>query len=140
MLMHRARRMAVAALAAGVLLVGCGAADEEDNAAKPVKAYLNALAEGDGARACEQLTGRAQRELIAGLADTLPEAGVLTCEEAVEQISGIVGPDEADMLSNAEIKVTLDGDRAKARVVEGTDTVDVVKFEDGWLIDGGFVF
>jgi len=120
-------------------LVACGG-NEEDRAAEPVKSYLAALADGDGERACDQLTGNAQRELIAGLAEGLPEAGVMTCEEAVEKMSGIVGPDEADLLSDAEVEVTLDGDRGKARPVEGTDTIDIVKSDGRWLIDGGFVF
>jgi hypothetical protein len=105
-----------------------------------VKTYLSALADGDGERACDQLKGSAQRELIAGLAETLPEAGVLTCAEAVEKMSGLLGPDEAGLISDAEVEVTLDGDRGKARPVEGTDTIDVVKSDGRWLIDGGFSF
>ena len=132
-------RALVLALGSGALLLGCGTNDQ-DRVSSTVKTYLAALADGDGGRACDQLTGQAQRDLVAGLLEKVPELAALSCPEAVQKIGALIGPDEKAMLTDAKIRVTLDGDRAKAIPAGGTDTVDLVKTGSGWLISGGFRF
>jgi hypothetical protein len=127
------------ALGSGALLLGCGTSDR-DRAAGTVKTYLSALADGDGKRACDQLTGQAQRDLVAGLLEKVPELAALSCPEAVRKIGALIGPDEKATLTEAKIRVTLNGDRAQAIPAGGTDTVDLVKTDGGWLISGGFRF
>ena len=135
--------MSRAAVLGAVLIAcaagGCGGSDEEQ-AAEPVKTYLTALADSDGDTACDQLTGGARRELATGLAETLPEAGLLTCAGAVELLGDLLGIEEAEALREADIDVTVDGERASAIPIGGTDTIRLVKTADGWLIDGGFEF
>jgi hypothetical protein len=127
------------ATASGVLLSGCGASETE-RAGTTVKTYLAALADRDGQRACDQLTGEAQRTLVSGLIEELPELAALSCPDAVRKMGALLGPEERATLKHAEVRVTLDGDKAMATPVGGTDTVDLVKTESGWLISGGFRF
>lgn len=124
---------------AAFAFVGCGNSPA-DEAAQPVETYFDALADGDGERACDQLAGEAQRELVVSAAEELPELGVTTCAETVEAVSGIIGPDEESRLRNAEMRVEVNGDTATVTPESGTDSADVAKVDGRWLIVGGLSF
>lgn len=127
----------------GLVLVGvalplgaCGG-DESDAAAEPVRVYFAALADGDGERACEQITGEAQREMLGYLGDLLPEFGVRTCAEGIEVLAGNMGADERAILEDATFEIEIDGDRATVEPEGGTQAASVEKIEGRWLITGG---
>jgi hypothetical protein len=52
---------------AALLLAGCGAGSDSEQVESTVRAYLDAFAEGDGGRACEELTGEAFEEMYVGV-------------------------------------------------------------------------
>ena len=105
-----ARALAGVLLAAAAVPAGCG--DEDEN--KDVgKTYFTALADGDGTKACAQLTPKAR----AGLAQSLgaPDYG-LSCREFVEQkLYLFVGRQGADAYRSVKLTpVEIDGDKATA--------------------------
>ena len=63
-------------LLVALLGVGCGS-DEEDEVRGVLKTYLRAVADGDGAKACDQMTPAAQRQLVEGV------LGARDCRHAV---------------------------------------------------------
>lgn len=119
-----------------MVIGGCGG-DDADSAKKPVEVYFSALADGDGEKACEQISGEAQREMVGQLSGLVPEAGAATCPDAVEALAGNLGLDEKALLEDAAFKVTLDGDRATVAPDGGTEAADVEKIDGRWLITGG---
>jgi hypothetical protein len=98
-------------LAALALLAGCGS--DEDDIARVGRTYFTALADGDGPKACAQLTDKAR----AGFAHSLgaPSYG-LSCEEFVGQkLYLFVGRDGKDAYRGVKLSpVEIDGDKATA--------------------------
>jgi hypothetical protein len=92
--------LVLALLAAALTGCGVGKATNEEKINKTASTYLRALADGDTAEACAQLTRRAKGE---------------RCESAMkERLSGL----DADVLKNAadgSIDVEIDGDSATPR-------------------------
>ncbi len=119
---------AAACLAALALLAGCG---DEDEITKVGRTYFAALADGDGPKACEQLTATAR----AGFAHSVgaPSYG-LSCEQFVEQkLYLFVGRDGKDAFRNTKLSpVEIDGDKATAGAVH-------FRREDGkWRVEPAF--
>lgn len=132
-------RTLLAVLAAAFTFAGCGNSTADD-AAQPVKTYFDALADGDGERACDQLAGEAQRELVVSAVEQVPELNITTCAETVEAVSGMIGPDEESRLRDAEMRVEVDGDTATVTPEGGTDSAEVAQIDGRWLIVGGLSF
>jgi hypothetical protein len=119
---------AAACLAALALFAGCG---DDDEIAKVGRTYFDALADGDGPKACGQLTAKAR----AGFAHSLgaPSYG-LSCPEFVEQkLYLFVGRDGKDAYRNVKLSpVETDGDKATAGAVH-------FRREDGkWRVEPAF--
>jgi hypothetical protein len=130
-----------AALAAG-LLAGCGG-DEASDAEQVVATYLEAIADGDGENACEQLTEAVQRQLI----DAAPaEASAGGCPAAAAAVAGALSEQQRRQLRESQYgEVTVDG--ASATVpIQGGRTVQLTKMSPGayepgsWRISGGLEF
>jgi hypothetical protein len=127
-----------AALAAG-LLAGCGG-DGPSDAEQVVDSYLQAIADGDGEKACEHLTEAVQRQLI----DAAPaELGAGDCPAAAEAIAGALTEQQRRQLRDTQYgEVTVDGDRATVPI-QGGGTVQLTKTGSGayearsWQISGG---
>ena len=68
------RRLAVASLTAALSVVGCGRADDQQAVAGVTERFLNAVADGNGAEACAQLSDGAQQALEQDESKPCPEA------------------------------------------------------------------
>lgn len=99
-----------------------------------MKTYLEALADGDGEKACDQLTGEAKRAVLDEISGQLPEFGAASCEDALDTLAENLGEDEKSALRDAEIEVKVDGDTATARPAKGTDDAELRKIDGKWLI------
>ena len=110
----------------------------QDQVRDTVETYLTALADGDGERACDQLTGNARRKLVDSLTQQVPEVDATSCEDALAMVAANIGADEERTLKDAEItKVSGQGELGHSPA-RGADTdAELVKTDAGWLIDGG---
>ena len=122
------RRALASALAAVALLAGCG---EEDEIKDVGRTYFTALADGDGRKACDQLTPKARSEFARSLG--APGYG-LDCRQFVEQkLYLFVGRDGKDAYRSVKLTpVKIDGDKATAGNVH-------FRKEDGeWRVEPAF--
>jgi len=109
-----------------VALAGCGVgpATDEEEISKTATTYLRALADGDTATACAQLTSRARGE---------------GCEPALK---GRLTRLDADALKNAadgSMDIDIDGNRATAGLSEPEGARFLLaKVGDEWRIDSGY--
>ena len=131
------RFLAYALVGLGVLASSCGSESDQDQIKGTVQDYINATADGNGEDACDEFTGPAKRELI-----ELAQAAVDTveCEEAVETLAGLLGDEEKDQLKNAvsdeaDIRVTVKGDRARVQIRGATQAPLLVKIDGDWKIN-----
>lgn len=132
--------LGLVALAAvlSVALVSCGSGDHtvradqpsgEEQVARALKTYVEAQAEGDGKRACAQLTRKQQRVQSESLG---PGS---SCVAAIERLARLVPPD-GDVVEVRTVRL-LSGDRAEAIVdfPRERDRADFRKVGDTWKID-----
>jgi hypothetical protein len=130
-----------AALAVG-LLAGCDG-DDASEAERVVDDYLEAIADGDGPKACEQLTETMQRQLI----EAAPAARRASdCPAAAAAIAGALTEQQRRQLRDAQFgQVIVDGDRATVPIQDGR-TVQLTKTATGayqplgWQISSGLEF
>lgn len=121
-----------------VVGVSCGGASNEEKVADTLTTYLDALANGDGQEACDQLTGAQNRRILEGAVSFLPELASTSCADALTKLGEGIGADERELLNDAEIvNVEVDGDSATAQIDGGTGTAELEKPGDRWLISGG---
>jgi hypothetical protein len=120
----------VVALAVLVLAAGCGSdgGGDIDQAGNAVGDYFTAIAEGDGARACGLMTEQAQEQFADG-------GGTASCEEAVERLSDHLSDEDLAPLSDPQVDVTLNRDKATVSVEGGPSDITVVKVDGEWLVD-----
>jgi hypothetical protein len=113
-----------ALLAAVVTGCGVGPATDKENISKTATTYLRALADGDTAKACAQLTPRARGE---------------RCEQTIGgRLSGL-DPDSLKNAADASIGIDVDGDTATARLSEPEGARFLLaKVGDEWRIDSGY--
>jgi hypothetical protein len=109
-----------------IALAGCGVgpATDKEKVSKTATTYLKALADGDTATACAQLTRRTRGE---------------ECDQAMtERLSGL-DPEALDDAADSSMDIDVDGNRATAGLSEpeGAQFV-LVKRGDEWLIDSGY--
>jgi hypothetical protein len=117
---------------------GGGGGNGRSDVESVVQAYLRALADGNGTEACDQLTGDAGREAVEYVSARLPDAGVTSCSDALENIAGGLGGDEKAILRDAKItEATIEGDNATVTVEGGTDPASLTKVKGQWFISGG---
>jgi hypothetical protein len=122
-----------------VLLSGCGGGkSDEDSVRSTAKAYLGALADADGKKACDLLTGDEKRKVVDALSAQLPELNVTSCEDGVTGVAKNLGEDEKKQLRDAKIVVKVNGSSATA-VAEGSSSppARMTKSGDSWLIASG---
>jgi len=111
-------------LAAALSGCGVGKATNEEEISKRATTYLRALAGGDTATACAQLTSHARGEDCAGAMK--------------ERLSGL-DPDALKDAANDSMDINVDGNRATAGLSkpEGAQFL-LVKSNDEWRIDSGY--
>ena len=134
------RRLPLAGLlaAAALALAACGGEEttEEEAVEGVVRTYFTAFADGDGAKACGQLTTDAQLKLVEG-------ARATDCPEAMQAAADqpAVKP-YVERFRDAEVlEVTVAGTQATAKVeaIGEETTIPLVKQDGAWKIEGGDV-
>ncbi len=121
-----------------LLLVGCGSSDDPTKIRQTISSYFDALASGDGTKACTQLTGNERRMFVASTAARLPEFHATTCADAISKLAANVGADETSRLKHANItKIAVKGQTATATIAGATKQATLTKTDGQWLIAGG---
>jgi hypothetical protein len=103
--------LTVAALALAATPSACGGDDGASSPADAVRTYNNAVADGDGERACEQLDPAAQEELQ----QSTQGAARGSCKQVIELIAAFYDDATKDKLRDAKIAASEQGDRGSAR-------------------------
>jgi hypothetical protein len=115
----------VLAVLAGVL-TGCGVgpATDEEKISKAATTYLRALADGDAAKACAQLTRRARGD---------------RCDEAIKERLSRLEPDALQDAADGWMEIHVDDDTATATLSkpEGARFL-LAKVGGEWRIDSGY--
>ena len=128
-------KLALTLIVVALCLAGCGDEDkpERDTPERTLTAYLAALAEGDGDRACDELTESGRAEIAA----LVPRVAAMNdCVATAEQISEAMYPALADDLIDAEVgEVRVDGATAIASPRGGPARIRLVRRGGDWLID-----
>lgn len=116
--------LALALLAAVVTGCGIGTASNEETISKTATTYLRALAAGDTAKACAQLTRRAKGE---------------QCEAAVKERLSRLDADALAGAADGPMDIDVDGDRATARLSEPEGARFLLARAGAeWRIDSGY--
>src|SRR3954451_2122988 len=101
--------MTACALALAAAPSACG--DGASSPADAVRAYNNALADGNGDKACAQLDPAAQKELQ----DSTQGAARGSCKKVIELIAAFYDDATKDRLRAAKVAASEQGDRGSAR-------------------------
>jgi hypothetical protein len=107
-------------------LTGCGvgAATNEEKISKTATAYLTALADGDAAKACAQLTRRAKGG---------------GCEAAMTERLSRLDSDALRQAAEDSMDIEIHGDTATAALSEPEGAGFVLaRIGDDWRIDSGY--
>jgi hypothetical protein len=118
--------VALLLVALAVAAAGCGVgpATNEEKISKTASTYLSALADGDTASACAQLTPRAQGE---------------ACDQAMKERLPRLDPGVLKATAEASMDIDVDGNRASAGLSEPPGArLLLVKTNDEWRIDSGY--
>jgi hypothetical protein len=116
----------VLVLLAAALAAGCGVgkASNQEKISKTATTYLRALADGDTARACLQLTRRARGG---------------RCEQALKQRLSRLDPDALRRAADGSMDIDVNGNRATARWSKPQPAHFVLaKVGTEWRIDSGY--
>lgn len=127
-----------ACTAAAVVLVGCGGASSDEQAARhTVETYYAALDRGDGRRACAQLDEAGARKVEADVARYTPGRTRLPCAQATKYAVAKLRRAGIPKIAARVGSVDIRGDRGTVRVrlsSAGTETSPVIRHGDRWLI------
>ena len=132
-------RQLITLLAITVLpMAACGNDGDTSSPAGTVRAYNDAVADGDGERACGYLDPAAQEELRQS---TQGEARG-SCEQVIDLLADFNDDATKDRLRDAEVAASEEGDRAAARLASpdgfgGPDrqqTIELRRTDGEWKI------
>jgi hypothetical protein len=116
--------LVVVALAVAAAGCGVGPATNEEKISKTASTYLSALADGDTATACAQLTPRARGE---------------ACDQAMKERLPRLDPGVLKEAADDSMDIDIDGNRASASLSEPPGArFLLVKTSDEWRIDSGY--
>jgi hypothetical protein len=116
--------LVLALLAAALTGCGVGAARDEEKISKAATTYLRALADGDTAEACAQLTRRAKGE---------------SCETTLKERLSRLEPDALKTAADGSMDIDVDGERATAGLAEPEGARFLLTKVGGeWRIDSGY--
>jgi hypothetical protein len=116
--------LVLALLAAVLAGCGVGPATDKEKISKTATTYLQALADGDTAKACAQLTRRTRGE---------------RCEQMISERLPQLDPDALENAADASMDIEVDGDRAIAGLSEPEGAGFVLaKMGGEWRIDSGY--
>jgi hypothetical protein len=116
--------LVLALLAAVVTGCGVGPATDEEKISETATTYLRALADGDTAKACAQLTRRTRGE---------------RCEQTIGDRLSRLDPDSLKNAADASMDIDVEGDTATAGLSEPEGARFLLAKVGGeWLIDSGY--
>jgi hypothetical protein len=107
-------------------LAGCGfgRASNEEKISKTATTYLRALADGDAAKACRQLTRHARGE---------------RCEQVLKERRSRLDPDALRKAADGSMDIDVNGNRATASWSKSQrERFVLVKVGTEWRIDSGY--
>ena len=119
-------RVVLVVLLLAVAAAGCGVgpATNEEKISKTASTYLRALADGDAATACAQLTARARGE---------------ACDQVMKGRLPRLDPEVLRAAADNSMDIDVDGSRASASLFEPPGArFLLVKTNDMWRIDSGY--
>jgi hypothetical protein len=116
--------LVLALLAVALTACGVGPATDEEKISKTATTYLRALADGDAAKACAQLTRGARGE---------------RCDEAIKKRLSRLEPDALEDAADGWMDIHVDGDRGIATLSkpQGARFL-LVKAGGEWRIASGY--
>jgi hypothetical protein len=124
---HTRAALAATGAAIAILGAGCGLGTSPDSSvAKTTDTYLRALASGDEAKACAQLTGEAR------------DRTTLSCAAQMKQIEARIGSSRLRQAADGSISVQTAGQRARATVAVLQATLTFEQDGFTWRITDGF--
>lgn len=117
----------------GVALIGAGCGGSQPDEA--VRGYFEAIVEGDGERACDQLSEELRADIDGSPA---VEGAGRSCADVMRLAAGLNPALSTRDVEELEIEVEEDGDRATATLqnplVERDETLALVKEDGDWKI------
>lgn len=130
--------LTVAALALASAASGCGGGDDASTPAAAVRTFNDAVAGGDGEKACAQLDESAQRELQKATQGSARGS----CKQVIDLLAAFYDDATKERLRKAEVAASEQGSRARARFTSpvaagGPDqaqTYELQKDGDEWKI------
>jgi ketosteroid isomerase-like protein len=129
---HRRQFATAAVVAVAALFGACGGGSDEDKIESTMKDFGAAFADGDGKKACEQLTENAQKELQR-------QANTANCEDAIKKAGEQIDQKTKDRLKDFEVRdIKVNGDTATVRtsVDDGDDEPTRLRKVDGeWKLE-----
>lgn len=112
-----------------------GSGSDSAAVTKTMKTYISAVADGDGATACGQLSRTASQQLVTAASS----AGYKTCGSAVHMISAKLPASTKKLLHDAQVvDVHVNGRGASAKFKGGSRAARLRKSGGRWYIAGGF--
>jgi pimeloyl-ACP methyl ester carboxylesterase len=115
---------ALVVLSCATAACGVGPATDKDKIAETTSTYLRALAHGQTASACRQLSPRAQGD---------------SCPQAVEQQVSLLQHDALEKAADASLAITVHRATATSRLGKPAGArLTLVKIRGSWRIDSGF--
>jgi len=102
-----------------------------------VRGYFNALARGDGAKACTLLTRAAQGQAVATV-QTTRKKRFESCGQALTTVAADVS--KGSLQEAVDVKITqstVDGGRATVRVAGGSGDIELRRVAGRWYIADG---
>jgi hypothetical protein len=116
--------LALALLAPALTGCGVGPATNQEKISKTATTYLKALADGDAAKACAQLTRRAKGG---------------GCEAAMTEHLSRLDSDALRQAADGSMDIEINGDTATAGLSEPEGArLHLVKVDGVWRIDSGY--
>ena len=130
--------LTVAAFALAATAAGCGGDDASSTPAGAVSAYNDAVADGDGEKACGHLDPAAQEELK----QSTQGAARGSCKQVIDLLSAFYDDATKDRLKSAKVAAAEQGDTARARFTspvafggpERAQTYELKREGDSWKI------
>jgi hypothetical protein len=114
----------VVVLAVAAAGCGVGPATNQEKISKTASTYLRALADGDPATACAQLTARARGE---------------ACDQVMKERLTRLDPGVLKAAADASVEIRVDGNRATAGLSNPEGALFVLVQTGGeWRIDSGY--
>jgi Domain of unknown function (DUF4878) len=128
--------LALAALAAGSVLAGCGQSDT-DKIKDAVRNYIQAVLDDNGKAACDLLTGDAAKQFVDKVKAQVKTAD---CATAFKTEAGTLTDEEKAVYRSAVLKgVTINGDKAITTVqfTGVSKDISLEKANGDWKISTG---